>query len=100
MTTYRRPLPEICISFNSDEGKKIFKEALDEGEASFIDVLNRSSHTDHVSPFSGYMNCYFPLAAQFRTQEDPAYCGLSTLVMVLNTLGVDPGRVWKDPWRW
>ena len=28
---YRRKLPEMCTSFNSDEGKKIFKEALDEG---------------------------------------------------------------------
>ena len=35
MTTYRRKLPEFCISFNSDEGKKIFKEALDEGETLF-----------------------------------------------------------------
>ena len=35
----------------------------------------------------GYMTCYFPLAAQFRTQEEPAFCGLTTLVMVLNALG-------------
>ena len=32
---YRRKLPEFCISFSSDEGKKIFKEALDEGETLF-----------------------------------------------------------------
>ena len=32
---YRRKLPEFCISFSSDEGKKIFKEALDEGESLF-----------------------------------------------------------------
>ncbi|CAB4033511.1 Glutathione gamma-glutamylcysteinyltransferase, partial [Paramuricea clavata] len=31
---------------------------------------------------------------------EPAYCGLSTLVMVLNALSVDPGKVWKAPWRW
>ena len=29
---YRRKLPEFCISFSSDEGKKLFKEALDEGK--------------------------------------------------------------------
>ena len=23
-----------------------------------------------------------------------------TLAMVLNALGVDPGRKWKGPWRW
>ena len=37
------------------------------------------------------MNCYFPLAAQFRTQEEPAFCGLTTLVMVLNALGKEEG---------
>ena len=39
---------------------------------------------------AGHMECYFGLAAQFRTQDEPAYCGLSTLVMVLNTLQVCP----------
>ena len=33
---YRRKLPEMCTSFNSDEGKKIFKEALDEGEVTLL----------------------------------------------------------------
>ena len=46
------------------------------------------------------MEGYFGLAAQFCTQAEPAYCGLSSLVMALNTLGVDPGRVWKGVWRW
>lgn len=41
------------------------------------------------------MECYFRLAEQFRTQDEPAFCGLSTLTMVLNALAVDPGRVWK-----
>lgn len=46
------------------------------------------------------MENYFALAAQFRTQDEPAFCALSTLVMVLNALEVDPGKVWKGPWRW
>lgn len=75
---YRRKLPETCISFSSDEGKKIFTEAL----------------------LSGHMDCYFKLASQFRTQDEPAFCGLSTLVMILNALEVDPEKVWKGPWRW
>lgn len=75
---YRRPLPPECISFCSAEGKTIFKEALG----------------------AGFMENYFNLAAQFRTQDEPAFCGLSTLVMVLNSLEVDPGKVWKGPWRW
>ena len=68
---YRRSLPETCISFCSKQGQEIFKEAL----------------------ASGHMECYFKLAAQFRTQDEPAYCGLSTLVMVLNSLEVDPGKL-------
>ena len=67
---YRRPLPPQCIDFSSPHGKRIFGEAL----------------------ASGYMECFFMLAAQFRTQDEPAFCGLSTLVMVLNALCVDPGR--------
>jgi glutathione gamma-glutamylcysteinyltransferase len=34
------------------------------------------------------------------TQSEPAYCGVTTLVIVLNALSVDPRRVWKGPWRW
>ena len=44
---------------------------------------------------AGHMDCYFRLASQFRTQDEPAYCGLSTLIMVLNAMEIDPGRVWK-----
>ncbi|CAJ0945641.1 unnamed protein product, partial [Mesorhabditis belari] len=74
---YRRPLPQLCVPFASDEGKKMFTEALLEGNA----------------------NIYFKLACQFTTQDEPAYCGPSSLVMCLNALEVDPGRVWKSPWR-
>ncbi|XP_060069644.1 glutathione gamma-glutamylcysteinyltransferase-like [Ylistrum balloti] len=75
---YRRVLPEGCIAFSSTEGKTIFKEAI----------------------LSGHMDCYFKMAAQFSTQAEPAFCGLTTLIMVLNALEVDPGKVWKGPWRW
>lgn len=34
------------------------------------------------------------------TQNDPAFCGLGTLCMVLNALEIDPQRKWKGPWRW
>jgi len=33
---YRSKLPERCISFGSEEGKKIFKEALGEGETNLV----------------------------------------------------------------
>ncbi|KAJ8315568.1 hypothetical protein KUTeg_007718 [Tegillarca granosa] len=75
---YRRILPDSCISFASPKGKQLFIESMS----------------------SGHMECYFKLSAQFRTQEEPAFCGLTTLVMVLNALEIDPGKVWKGPWRW
>ncbi|CAG8433925.1 2548_t:CDS:1 [Diversispora eburnea] len=31
---------------------------------------------------------------------DPAYCGLSSLSIVLNALQVKGAPVWKGPWRW
>ena len=34
------------------------------------------------------------------TQTEPAYCGITTLVLVLNALSVDPQQTWKGPWRW
>ena len=41
-----------------------------------------------------------PLCALYTHQAEPAYCGISTLTMILNAFGVDPERVWKGPWRW
>eukprot|EP00466_Bigelowiella_natans_P005844 jgi/Bigna1/78911/fgenesh1_pg.58_\ len=75
---YKRELPSSCIRFGSSTGIQMFQEALVEGTAS----------------------SYFPLAEQFRTQDEPAFCGLSTLTMVLNSLAIDPGRIWKGGWRW
>lgn len=77
-TLYRRPLPDDNIAFSSSEGKTVFAEAL----------------------AAGGMNGYFPLAEQFHTQAEPAYCGLGSLVVALNALAIDPGRLWKGPWRW
>lgn len=43
----------------------------------------------------GTMEGYFKLGSHFQTQSEPAYCGLATLSMVLNSLEIDPGRKWK-----
>ena len=76
---YRRKLPTPpCVPFSSMEGRQLFAEAL----------ANRG------------MECYWKLAEQFHTQEEPAFCGLGTLVMVLNALSIDPRRQWKGVWRW
>jgi glutathione gamma-glutamylcysteinyltransferase len=77
-TLYRRPLPADIIAFSSAQGRQVFAEALAEGG----------------------MDGYFPLAEQFHTQGDPSFCGLGSLVVALNALAIDPGRLWKGPWRW
>jgi glutathione gamma-glutamylcysteinyltransferase len=77
-TLYRRPLPENAIPFASAEGRLVFAEAL----------------------AAGGLDGYFPLAEQFHTQAEPAFCGLGSLVVALNALAIDPGRLWKGPWRW
>ncbi|KAJ2333607.1 hypothetical protein GGI00_002251 [Coemansia sp. RSA 2681] len=78
MSYYRRELPVDLVSFTSAAGRKLFKESLNEG----------------------YAEGYFNLAGNFTVQSEPAYCGPSSLAMVLNALEVDPGRTWKGVWRW
>lgn len=77
-TFYRRALPPALHSFTSPTGKELFTQAL----------------------LGGHANIYFPLSGNLTMQSEPAYCGLGSLVMVLNALSVDPGRRWKGVWRW
>jgi glutathione gamma-glutamylcysteinyltransferase len=77
-TLYRRPLPTDATEFSSAAGRQLFAEAL----------------------ASGGLDGYFRLAEQFHTQAEPEFCGLGSLVVALNALGIDPGRLWKGPWRW
>ncbi|KAJ2494018.1 hypothetical protein IWW37_000096 [Coemansia sp. RSA 2050] len=78
LSYYRRELPADLVSFTSAAGRRLFKESLNEG----------------------YAEGYFNLAGNFTVQSEPAYCGPSSLAMVLNALEVDPGRTWKGVWRW
>ncbi len=75
---YRRPLPTDLIGFASETGRQIFREALAEGN----------------------MEGYFAIAEQYHTQAEPAFCGLGSLVVALNAMAIDPGRLWQGPWRW
>mmetsp|Transcript_29914 Transcript_29914/g.95638 ORF Transcript_29914/g.95638 Transcript_29914/m.95638 type:complete len:482 (-) Transcript_29914:54-1499(-) len=77
-TFHRRKLPAPAIEFSSKEGQRLFAQAL----------------------ATGTMGGFFRLIEQFHTQDEPAFCGLGTLTMVLNALNVDPGKTWKGPWRW
>merc|ERR1712038_2039556 len=74
----RRVMPESLIQFSSPEGRKIFKESLAHGSS----------------------EAFFPLSEQFLSQSEPAYCGVTSLVMILNAMGIDPKVRWKSGWRW
>jgi glutathione gamma-glutamylcysteinyltransferase len=75
---FKRELPDTCTDFGSEEGKKLFGEALAQR----------------------HMESYFRLAGQYHAQSEPTYCGVAVLCMVLNGLSMDPARIWKSPWRW
>ena len=80
-TVYKRPISRSMIPVTShkgrirdyDSGKEMFKSAMSRGD----------------------MECFFRLSDQFVTQRDIDQCGQSTMVMVLNTLEIDPGVSWK-----
>lgn len=57
------PLTENLIAFNTDKGKNL--------------LIKSKSRED-----------FFPLSMQFVTQKNQAYCGVASIVMVLNSLGI------------
>lgn len=73
-----RILPPNLLAFDSTEGKSRFLHSLE---------------TNHAE-------AYFPLSQQFLNQMDPAYCGVSTLMLILNALAIDPNVRWRGGWRW
>ena len=81
-SVFRRSLPGELVAFSSGEGRQRFAEAMADGT----------------------MEPYFPLVEQFVTQNEPTFCGLGTLTMVMNALRIDPRRRWRDEtgpgWRW
>lgn len=77
-TFYKRTLPESCTSLSSRRGRELFASAM----------------------ATKGLKSFFHLIEQFTTQSEPAYCGLSTLVMTLNAFSLDPLQKWKGPWRW
>ncbi|KAJ8443990.1 hypothetical protein Cgig2_020836 [Carnegiea gigantea] len=82
---YRRALPSPpAIEFASSEGK--------------VRLSLLQNYLEALA--NGNMDGFFKLISYYQTQSEPAFCGLATLAMVLNALGIDPGRKWKGPWRW
>src|SRR5215216_6890557 len=69
------PLAEPLISLNSEQGSRLLLESED----------NRS---------------YWPLSIQFVTQKNQAFCGVASIVMVLNALGAPaPTTPEFDPYK-
>ncbi|KAI8596797.1 Phytochelatin synthase-domain-containing protein [Dissophora ornata] len=77
-TFYKKELPLHLDSITSAAGKRLFREMFVAGTA----------------------ECFFSLCTSFNTQSDPAFCGVSSLSMVLNALQIDPRRQWRGVWRW
>ena len=68
-------LPETLIDFRSDRGGHL--------------LLESEAH-----------EAYFPLASNFVTQQNQAYCGVASIVMVLNALGLPAPSVPEfDPYK-
>ncbi|KAI9294093.1 Phytochelatin-domain-containing protein [Neoconidiobolus thromboides FSU 785] len=78
LSYYQKPLPKHLIALSSKEGKDHFKNSMK----------------------SGYTEAYFNTVGHFSFQSEPAFCGVSSLVMCLNALGIDPLKQWKGVWRW
>ena len=74
----RRVLPDHLLALHSSQGQARFLQALQEGTAA----------------------SYLPLTMHFANQSDPAFCGITTLLVVLNAGGVDPHTRWKGGWRY
>lgn len=75
----RKALPAPCVGMSSQVGRQLFSEALAQG----------------------MMEVFFPLIETFHTQAEATFCGLGTLVNILNALEVDPGELGvSGVWRW
>jgi hypothetical protein len=69
------PLAEPLVSLNSERGSRLLLESED----------NRA---------------YWPLSIQFVTQKNQAFCGVASIVMVLNALGVSaPATPEFEPYK-
>jgi glutathione gamma-glutamylcysteinyltransferase len=76
-SVHRRILPDILTGLSTPRGRQYLQESL----------------------ASGMAESYWALTEQFVNQSDPAYCGVTTLLMILNAMNVDPNSRWKGGWR-
>ena len=77
-TVYKRTTPKVGIPFDSEKSNKLVLQCLK----------------------SKYYSSFYTLLSHFTTQSHPTYCGISSMVMILNALLIDPNRRWNGIWRW
>ena len=77
-SVHKRVLPDKLIALSSPQGRSMLLHALQ----------NRTAES------------YWSLMEHFSNQSDPAYCGVTTLQIVLNSLSVDPNVRWRGGWRY
>ena len=76
-SVYKRVLPSSLIALDSKLGRQYLMECLSSSSA----------------------ESYWALSQHFTNQSDPAYCGITSLITVLNSMGVDPQVRWRGGWR-
>jgi glutathione gamma-glutamylcysteinyltransferase len=73
ISVYKRIPNNLGIPFQSSKSQTFLKECIEEGNSvAFFDIID-----------------------QFQTQSDPTFCGPTTLIIILNSLGIDPNKKWK-----
>jgi glutathione gamma-glutamylcysteinyltransferase len=77
-SVHMRVLPKSLIALSSPDGRRYLQDALQANTA----------------------ESYWALTEQFVNQSDPAFCGVTTLLMVLNAMCVDPQIRWRGGWRY
>ena len=75
---YKVKEPAEGINYISDESKKLFLESLQNNMA----------------------NPFFELSDQFTTQTYGSYCGPTNILIILNSMGIDPGSTIFRNWKW
>lgn len=76
-SVHKRVLPADLTAFSSQQGKRYLMEAFSGGTA----------------------ESYWKLTEHFVNQSDPAFCGVTTLLMCLNAMCIDPNVRWRGGWR-
>ncbi len=76
-SVHKRMLPASLTALSSTKGREYLLQSLTQNTA----------------------ESYWALMEQFVNQSDPAFCGITTLLMVLNAMCIDPNVRWKGGWR-